>query len=159
MKFHSVMHISFYTENLERMLDFYVNKLGARQKVIVRWKEYANRPDRSEMYEKAKSDPEGIFYVYLEITPGQFLELFPSQGNQKPHREWNEDLGYSHFALLVDNIYKTCKEMKAAGIEPDTDISKGPSGTYQQWYHDPDGNKFEVMQYTEDSWQLRGHLE
>ena len=49
--------------------------------------------------------------------------------------------------------------MKAAGIEPDTDISKGPSGTYQQWYHDPDGNKFEVMQYTEDSWQLRGHMD
>lgn len=159
MKFNAVMHVSFYTDQYEEMVDFYVNKLGLKQKIIVRWKEYADRPDRPSMYEKAKSDPEGIFYTYIELAPGQFIELFPKMEGQTPHREWNQDVGYSHFALTVNDIYETCEQMKSAGITPDTEISKGPSGTYQQWYHDPDGNRFEVMQLTEDSYQVRGHLD
>ncbi len=158
MKFNAVMHVSFYTNHFDEMIDFYVNKLGLTQKVIVRWKDYADRPDRGMMYEMAKKDPEGIFYTYIEIAPGQFLELFPASPAQKPHREWNEDIGYSHFALTVDDIFEASKQLQEAGITPDTEISKGPSGTYQQWFSDPDGNKFELMQYTEDSYQVKGHL-
>ncbi len=158
MKFNSIMHVSFYTDHFDEMLDFYCNKLGLKQKVIVRWKEYANRPDRPAMYQKAQEDPEGIFYTYIEIAEGQFIELFPSNPDQKPHREWNEDVGYSHFALTVDDIYEASKEIQSRGITPDTEISKGPSGTYQQWFHDPDGNRFELMQYTEDSYQVKGHM-
>lgn len=158
MKFNAVMHVSFYTDQFDEMLDFYCNKLGLKQKVIVRWKEYANRPDRPSMYEMAKKDPEGIFYTYIELAEGQFIELFPANADQKPHREWNEDVGYSHFALTVDDIYEASKEIQSRGISPDTEISKGPSGTYQQWFHDPDGNRFELMQYTEDSYQMKGHM-
>lgn len=61
------------------MVDFYVNKMGANQKVIVRWKDYLKYPERKTMYEKALSDPKGIFYTYLELAPGQFIELFPSE--------------------------------------------------------------------------------
>ena len=52
----------------------------------------------------------------------------------------------------------TAEELASRGVKPDTAISKGPSGTYQQWYHDPDGNRFELMQYTEDSYQVIGHI-
>ncbi len=27
------------------------------------------------------------------------------------------------------------------------------------WVHDPDGNKFEIMQYTDKSFQVVGHIE
>ncbi len=156
--FKSIMHVSFYTDRFEEMLDFYTNKLGGKQKVIVRFKEYLNRPDRPQFQEIAKSDPERIFYTYIELAPGQFIELFPAMPNQKEHSTWNEYKGYSHFALLVDDIYKTREELKAKGITPVTDISKGPSNTYQMWIADPDDNRFECMQYTEDSWQVRGHM-
>ncbi len=158
MKFNAIMHVSFYTDHFDEMVDFYVNKLGLKQKVIVRWKDYLDHPERKAMYEMALKDPEGIFYTYIEIAPGQFLELFPASVNQKPHRAWNEDVGYSHFALTVDDIFEASKELQNAGIAPDTEISKGPSGTYQQWFHDPDGNKFEMMQFTEDSYQVKGHI-
>ncbi len=159
MKFNAVMHISFYTDHFDEMLDFYTKKLGLKQKVIVKWKEYRGRTDRPQMAAMAISDPEGIFYTYIEIAPGQFIELFPASPDQKPHRAWNEDIGYSHFALTVDDIFAASEELQKAGINPDTQISKGPSGTYQQWFHDPDGNKFELMQFTKDSYQVKGHLD
>ena len=152
------MHVSFYTDQINEMLDFYVNKLGLKQKTIVRFKEYKGSTARPMFAKLAETDPEGIFYTYIEIADGQFLELFPTLGNQLPHREWNQDLGYSHFALTCDDIFETVKQMREAGIEPDTEISKGPSETYQCWFHDPDGNKFELMQYTEKSWQVVGHF-
>lgn len=35
----------------------------------------------------------------------------------------------------------------------------GQSETWQMWIHDPDGNKFEIMQYTDKSLQHHGNIE
>lgn len=158
MKFESVMHVAFFTDKFDEMLDFYCNKLGLKIKVLVKYKEYLNREDRPAYQVIAKEDPERIFNAYIEIAEGQFIELFPATENQKPHSEWNEYIGYSHFALIVEDIHKTYQEFIDVGIQPDTPCSKGPSGTWQFWVHDPDGNKFEVMQYTEDSYQVKGYI-
>ena len=107
----------------------------------------------------AESDPEGIFNVYIEIADGQFIELFPAQEDQTEDVGWNQRLGYSHFSLTVDDIFETKKELEEKGLIPDTQPSKGPSETWQMWFHDPDGNRFEIMQYTEDSYQLKGHID
>ena len=107
----------------------------------------------------AEVDPNRIIIVYIEIAPGQFIELFPKDEGQAPHDEWNQRLGYSHFALLVEDIEKTYRELVECGVAIDTPISKGPSHTYQMWVHDPDGNKFEIMQYTDKSFQVVGHIE
>ena len=50
---------------------------------------------------------------------------------------------FSLFLVLIKNI--------------DTPITKGPSETYQMWLHDPDGNKFEIMQFTDKSIQVVGN--
>lgn len=157
MNFNSIMHISFYTNQFDKMVDFYKNVLRAKQKVIVRYSEYLDRPDRKNLYEMALSHPNDIFYTYLELAPGQFIELFPATADQKPHGEWNDSADYSHFALTVDDIEEASKTLQERGLQPDTPISCGPSHTYQQWFHDPDGNKFELMQFTDQSWQLTGH--
>lgn len=157
MKFNSLMHIAFYTDKMDEMLDFYINKLGLKKKAVIKYGVYIDRDDRPMMQEIAKVDPERIFNIYIEIAPGQFIELFPADESQKPHTEWNTHKDYSHFALLVDDIYKTKEELMEKGIAIDTDISKGPSETYQMWLHDPDGNKFEIMQYTEKSIQVIGN--
>jgi lactoylglutathione lyase len=158
MKFDSIMHASYYTDKFDEMIDFYCNKLGLKQKVIVRFKEYKGRKDRPQMAAIAEKDPERIFYTYIEIAPGQFIELFPSVPGQKPHPKWNEYCGYGHIALMTDDIFRTQKELIAAGIQPDTAPSKGPSNTWQMWVHDPDDNYFEIMQYTPESWQVTGHI-
>lgn len=161
MRFNDVMHIAFMTCHMDEMVDFYQNKLGATPKVITRYKEYLDRDDRPAYQAIAREDPERIFNVYYEIAPGQFLEFFPCEPGEltEDTAPWNSRFGYSHFALTVDDIFATRSELEAAGVEFDTQISKGPSGTYQMWAHDPDGNKFEIMQYTEDSYQVVGHLD
>ena len=159
MNVQSIMHVSFYTDHLNEMIDFYVNQLGARLKVLVRYREYLNRNDRPAKQAIARKDPDRIFNAYLEIAPGQFLELFPAAETQKPKAGWNKQIGYSHFALLVDDINIAYEQLIKASVRPDTERSMGPSGTWQFWIHDPDGNRIEIMQYTENSYQVTGHLD
>lgn len=155
--FKSLMHISFYTDQMDKMRDFYENKLGLKPKIITRAKAYKGL-NRGYYSEIAETDPERIIIIYIELAPGQFIELFPKMEGQEQHDAFNQRIGYSHFSLLVDDIYQTRQDLLKAGVEMDTEISKGPSGTYQMWTHDPDGNMFEIMQYTEDSYQVVGHI-
>ena len=62
------------------------------------------------------------------------------------------------FALMVDDIFEARKELIEAGIEIDIEPNKGQSETWQMWIHDPDGNKFEIMQYTDLSLQHQGNV-
>lgn len=160
MKFNDVMHVAFYTDRMDEMLAFYTQKLGCKVQVLTRYSVYLDRDDRPQQQAFAREHPDAIFNAYIELAPGQFIELFPKMDGQVAHDvPWNSELGYSHYALTVDDIFAAAEELKAAGIEPDTPVSKGPSGTYQFWVHDPDGNKFEIMQYTDDSYQVKGHID
>lgn len=155
MKFKSIMHVSFFTDQLDVIRDFYENKLGLRAKMIVRFREYKN--SANEYFRKgAEERPDDICIIYIEIVPGQFLEFFPKREGQAEHDEWNHRLGYSHFALLVDDIHAARNELAAKGVPIDTEPSIGNSHTWKMWCHDPDGNKFEVMQYTDKSFQVVG---
>lgn len=158
MEFKSVMHVSFYTEHIDEMRDFYENKLGLKAKIVTKAKTYQGL-NRGKFSEIAEADPEKVIIVYIELAPGQFIELFPSDKDTIEYAKGDKKEKYSHFALLVDDIYKTRDEFLARGVEIDTKISKGPSETYQMWLHDPDGNLFEVMQYTEKSFQVVGHIQ
>ena len=48
--------------------------------------------------------------------------------------------------------------MLARGGAPyiDSEIELGLENTWVFWMHDPDGNKFEIMEYTKDSYQVVG---
>ncbi|WRK52532.1 VOC family protein [Coprobacillaceae bacterium CR2/5/TPMF4] len=37
MKFNNIMHVSFFTDQMDAMRDFYENKLGLKAKMIVRY--------------------------------------------------------------------------------------------------------------------------
>jgi hypothetical protein len=38
-----------------------------------------------------------------------------------------------------------------------SEIERGLENTYTMWMHDPDGNRFEIMEYTPESYQVVGH--
>ncbi len=154
-----VIHLAFYTDRMEEMIRFYTEVLEGKLVIRTRYCSYLDRDDRPVQQEIAKKDPDRIFNVYIEIAPGQAIELFPKGEDQKEHPGFNDHLGYSHFALLTDDIYAAKEKLISKGAPLYRDISKGPSGTYQCWFSDPDGNYFELMQYTEDSYQIKGHIE
>ena len=157
MEFNSIMHVTFFTNQMDEMIKFYTETLGGELKVVTRARAYADRPNGA-YYKDYLEDPEKIVIVYIEIAPLSFIELFPASEGQLPHRQWNDSVDYSHFALTCDDIYATRERLEARGLVFDTAISKGPSETYQMWAHDPDGNKFEVMQFTDKSYQVVGHI-
>lgn len=156
MKFKSIMHVALYVEDMEQSIDFYVNKLGGKTKIVTPHKVYANS-EKEFQRRNAIEDPDGIFLTYIELAPGQFIELFP-KFEYVSSKDTVDRVGIWHFALLVEDIYKTREEFKALGIPLDTEISIGNSNTYKFWSHDPDGNKFEIMQYTDKSFQIVGNV-
>ena len=159
MNYEKMMHVSFFTDTMEEMMDFYTNNLGGTVKVLTHYSIYKDRPDRPNQQKIALQTPDKIFNVYIELCEGQFVELFPKAEGQKEHNKWNESLGYSHFALTVKDIHEAVEELEQRGVKFLSRISFGPSHTYQIWMADPDDNRIELMQFTEDSFQVKGHFE
>lgn len=148
-----ISHLAFNVVDMDRSLDFYCNGLGLKKifEIII--------PEN--IAEIFPGSPISVMaglpgIAYLQIAPGQFIELF----YPKPYTDLLsggpnlERIGYTHLSLVVDDIYKAADRLKERGITLDTDITLGPDHTYQFWIKDPDGNRIELMQYTEKSFQV-----
>lgn len=155
-------HLAFNCRNQQRSVAFYRDILGCKEKfsltyadmiVSVRNSGYKVPKFFYTFLEKRKDK---VWLTYMETQDGVFLELFDQFGAVFSHRPQAFHTNFQHFALIVEDIHKTREELIAKGVKIDTDLSFGPDNTYQLWIHDPDGNKFEIMQYTDKSFQLVG---
>ena len=114
MKFNEIMHLSFYTDQMDEMRDFYENKLGLKAKIIMRYEAYKGKKDRGAWAQRAETNPKDIAYIFIELAPGQYLELFPKADHQLEHEVPDTRLGYSHLpcfrlSLIWFNInFNTC---------------------------------------------------
>jgi lactoylglutathione lyase len=132
--FTSLAHVALKVKDLDRSLDFYVNKLGFPEMMRL------NKPDGS------------VWLVYLRITDDQYLELFPDAiGDRAPGRD---AIGVNHICLSVDDIDSIVAQMKQAGIPLTADKKMGADYNYQAWIEDPDGNRIELMQMMPDCMQI-----
>jgi lactoylglutathione lyase len=129
----SIAHVAIRVKDVERSLDFYVNKLGF-----------------SEMM---RLDRDGrLFLIYLRITDDQYLEIFPDgEGDRAAERE---AVGYHHLCLSVPDINQAVTELDALGIERIRPTIKAIDNNWQTWIEDPDGHRIELMQMAEDSLQF-----
>ena len=128
-------HVAIKVADLDRTLEFYVNKLGF-----------------AEMLRLHKDDGD-VWLVYLRITDDQFLEVFPdAEGDRAPG--WNAN-GMNHLCLAIDDINALVAELEAAGIPLLLPLKRALDGNWQAWIEDPDGNRIELMQMDPDSLQLK----
>lgn len=136
-------HLNFVTNDLNRIVDFYVNKLGMQVKFTLDNK--AGQP----------------FGYYFECGNTTFLEFFDQAMAAEVWGGKVEELAigtrYKHFCLEVTGLDEYCKELKAKGVEV-TAISLGMDNSRQAWIADPDGNQIELMEYGPSSLQLTGQL-
>lgn len=141
MEIKQLAHASFKVSDMAAAVDFYCNGLGFT--------------DKFEL-----PDEQGRPWIkYLEIRPGQFLELFYDH-DDSPKATHGYDLnGYLHLSLEVPDIEATKRELQAKGLPVNSAVKFGPDQSYQLWSADPDGNQIEFMQYTPDSFQLHGRPE
>lgn len=134
-------HLNFVTNDLSKIIDFYVNKLGMKVKFTLDNKE--GKP----------------FGYYFECGNSSFLEFFDQAMAAEVWGGQVKDLTigtrYRHFCLEVTGLDEFCKDLKSRGVEV-TGISMGMDNSRQAWIADPDGNQVELMEYCHSSLQLRG---
>ena len=123
-----LLHTMLRVGNLERSLQFYCDVLGMK---LLRKKDYPG---------------------------GEFTLAFIGYGDESDHTvieltyNWGRDsytLGdaYGHIAIGVDDIYKTCDEIKARGGKVTREPGPMKHGsTVIAFVDDPDGYKVELIQ-------------
>jgi len=123
-----LLHTMLRVGNLERSLAFYCNILGMK---LLRQKDY----------------PGGEFTLafvgYGDEADHTVLELTHNWGTD--HYDLGD--GYGHIALGVDDIYKTCEDIRQQGGK----ITREPGpmkhgSTVIAFVEDPDGYKVELIQ-------------
>jgi lactoylglutathione lyase len=134
-------HLNFVTDDLSKIIDFYVNKLGMKVKFTL---------------DNKDGQP---FGYYFECGNSTFLEFF-DQGMAAEVWGGNVEqltIGtrYKHFCLEVTGLDEFCKELKSKGVDV-SKISLGMDNSRQAWIADPDGNQIELMEYGPSSLQLTG---
>lgn len=134
-------HVCFFTDQLDRMIDFYTKELGLEVKFI--------------LYNREKK-PFGYYFACGQST---FLEVFDQT---LAVQEWGGKVGdlkgrghYQHLCFEVVDLQNFRRELLAKGIQV-TEITQGMEYSKQAWINDPDGNAIELMEYTINSLQLKG---
>jgi lactoylglutathione lyase len=130
----SIGHVAVSVKDIERSLDFYVNKLGF-----------------DEMFRLERDDR--LWIVYLRITDTQYIELFPDAvGDSAPPFA---NVGFNHLCLEVDDIDGAIAELASKGVVLTAEKKLGVDHNYQAWIADPEGNRIELMQLGEKALQLQ----
>ena len=134
-------HLNFVTNDLEKIIDFYVNKLGMKVKFTL---------------DNQEGQP---FGYYFECGNTTFLEFFDqtiaAQVWGGSVEELMIDTRYKHFCLEVTGLDEFCETLKSKGVEV-SEVSMGMDNSRQAWIADPDGNAIELMEYGPLSLQLTG---
>jgi len=119
MKF---LHTMLRVKDLDRALDFFVNKLGL---IETRRNEY----------------PAGKFtLVFLATAKGEpEIELTYNWGQED---EYTYGRNFGHLAFQVENIYETCERLMKAGVV----INRPPRDGYMAFVKSPDNQSVELLQ-------------
>ena len=130
MLFSGLAHVCLKVKDLQRTIDDY-HRLGLSDgfKFIRQGKDYG---------------------IYLKIRDTSFIEIF-----EEPDMAEASGTGIAHFCLETQDMDALMKHLDAQGVNY-TPNKQGGDFTWQIWLEDPDGNKFEVHQYSEKSMQLVG---
>ncbi len=167
--------VAFQVKDPVNMLNFYVKGLGLNKALTLTYNDLyldlenklklANIDTKNELasqIEPIQAEMKAIerlrdraWIDFIEIAPHQYLELFHSPNEvKKAPKDVERCYGYNHLCLEVDDIEAAYKAVIYNGIKPDTEITLGAEGVYQFWLTDPDGNRVELMAYTEKAMQL-----
>ena len=116
------LHTMIRVQNLESVLDFFINKLGM---IEVRRREA----------------PEGRFtLVFLATGPGEStIELTYNWDQEEPYTVGRN---FGHLAYSVENIYQLCEELQKKGVT----ILRPPRDGKMAFIRSPDQISVELLQ-------------
>ena len=134
-------HLNFVTNDLSKIIDFYVHKLGMQVKFTLN---------------NERNEPFGYYFGCGNTT---FLEFFDQKMAADMWGGTVQELQigtrYRHFCLEVTGLKEFCEALKSKGVSV-SEITLGMDNSLQAWIADPDGNAIELMEYGYSSFQLAG---
>lgn len=128
--FKRIAHVCLNVKDLDRSLDFYT-RVGFEPVF------HFTRQGRP-------------FGVYLKLAHASFIEIFEDPKLLAP-----VNTGLVHFCLESDDLDQLMTDLRDRGIEF-SEKKLGCDNTWQIWLEDPDGNAFEIHQYSPRSMQFTG---
>lgn len=164
----TLSHLGFNCKDIDRSIAFYRDILGCKVKFIMT---YGDMIDDIKKTAKEKGEKEPFYLkamekmkdtkwsVYMSWTENTFIELFYiPRARKKNIPDPTNGLNYTHYSLQASDLKKFREQVIARGGAPyiDKEIAMGMDNTWVMWMKDPDGNPFEIMEYTPDSYQVKG---
>ena len=122
------LHTMIRVNNLDESLKFYCDALGMK---LLRKRDYSN------------GEFTLAFVGYGDEKENAVIELTWNWGTSK----YEIGTAYGHVALGVDDIYKTCADLKAKGVNVVREPGPMKHGTTAiAFIEDPNGYKIELIQ-------------
>lgn len=124
-----LLHTMLRVFDLEKSLDFYVNKMGMQ---LLRKKDYPTGEFTLAFVGYGNEDAQAV------------IELTHNWGQKEPYSIGS---GYGHIAFGVPDIYGLCEKLAANGVK----ITRPPGpmkhgGSVIAFLEDPDGYKIELIE-------------
>jgi len=130
-----IAHVAYTVSDMEKALHFYCDQLGFTKSFDI------------------KDDNGNPWINYIKVSKNQFIELF--YGGKKGNSINQNESGFSHLCLEVDDIQKVADDLRKKGVTLDVEPKQGKDFNRQCWIKDPDGNRIELMQISEKSPQFK----
>jgi catechol 2,3-dioxygenase-like lactoylglutathione lyase family enzyme len=125
-----IAHVCLSVKNLEASLEFYESALGFSR--------------RFSFIKRGKT-----VGVYLQIADRVYLEMFEKPGGAATNT------GIVHICFETDDIDRAIQTLTSRGVVC-SPKKLGADRSWQTWISDPDGNRIELHQYTNESSQRTG---
>lgn len=124
-----IEHIALWTEDLEKLKDFYIEYFQA---------------ESNEIYTNTKK---GFQSYFLSFKEGARLELMKRVDIQRHPNRNKEFMGYCHMAISVgskDKVLNLTKRLKEDGHQILGEPRHTGDGYFESLVTDPDGNRIEI---------------
>ncbi|MCL2774000.1 MAG: VOC family protein [Oscillospiraceae bacterium] len=128
-----IAHTAYSTAQMDKMLDFYCNKLDFKHAFSIR------------------DDNGNPWIEYVKLADNSFIELFYA----KPEQIKDGDKRYNHLCIRVNDINAIAELLKSKDIVITSGPSVGKDKNSQCWCADPDGNRIEFMCVSPESPQAK----
>jgi len=128
----ALQHLALNCANLKKQEQFYSRHFGFRRARVFN----ANTPDE---------------FVLLRLGP-MCLELFQAPAEHTSLVAKAQPVGFQHFAFAVSDLEATLAALHADGLPTDNIIDCGAivPGMRICFFHDPEGNRIELVQGYKD---------
>ncbi|MBQ7486323.1 MAG: Gfo/Idh/MocA family oxidoreductase [Clostridia bacterium] len=155
-----VTQIALQIQDAANMRGFYLRGLGLNKVFTLTYGDLADGLEAggsadAEVINGLRQKAAQPWIDYIEMAPHQYIELFYTDGQEKrEERDLSKYYGYQHICLEVSDIHAAWDAVTFNGIVPEREIILGSDGAYQFWLRDPDGNRIEIMSYSDRALQL-----